>query len=74
MTAVHPVHPIVGAADERSRMRTPNRSALADVARPRAAAVNRCNRASHERLTASISAYATAAVPSPTAATNVNSP
>ena len=74
MTFAPPVIPSVGHVGERSCMRVPDRSALADVARPRAAAVNRCHRAFYERLTASVSACATAAAPSPTAATTVNSP
>jgi hypothetical protein len=71
---IAPVSPIAGAAGERSRMRAPDRSALAEVAGPRAAAIDRRHEAFHERPNASVGAHSPAAAPAPTAPTTVNSP
>jgi hypothetical protein len=74
MIIAAPVSPSVGAADERSRMRAPDRSAIAAVAGPRAAAINRRHHTFDERPGASVGAHSPAAAPAPTVPTTVNSP
>lgn len=74
MTANHPVHPIVGAADERSRMPAPDRSALADVAGPRAGAIQPRRQAVDDRPTRALGSYSHAPAHAAPEPATVNSP
>jgi hypothetical protein len=74
MIVAKPVSPNVGAAGEPPRSRAPDRRAPADVAEPRAAAIDRRHQAFDERPKASVGALSPAAALAPTAPTTVNSP